>query len=102
MVKKMLQESWNTIAARIPSVGLPEFELELREITRDYDFAMWQERINPLFNGAERLGKRVVIAFDEFPDMLMNFSGAAEPLEFRQSVDMLTAWLRTIRQEQPD
>lgn len=95
-----LHKSWNAVAARIPAVGLPEFELELREITRDYDFPEWQERISPLLKGVDRLGKRVVIAFDEFPDMLMNFSGSAEPLEFRQAVDLLTAWLRTIRQEQ--
>jgi len=96
----LMHKSWNAIATRIPSIGLPEFELELREITRNSDFTTWKERINPLLAGMNKLEKRVVIAFDEFPDMLLNFSGNAEPLGFKEAVDALTAWLRTVRQEQ--
>jgi hypothetical protein len=99
-LKNLMHESWNAIASRIPSVGLPEFELELREITRNSDFAIWKERINPLLAGMSKLEKRVVIVFDEFPDMLVNFSGDAEALGFKEAVDALTAWLRSVRQEQ--
>lgn len=98
-LKTVLRESWNVVAARVPSIGLPEFELELRESTRDLDFTAWKERINPLLTGVGRLGKIVVIAFDEFPDMLQNFAGGSEPHGFVKATDMLTAWLRSIRQE---
>lgn len=98
----LMHESWNAVASRIPSIGLPEFELELREKTRNSDFTAWRERINPLLAGMNRLEKRVVIALDEFPDMLLNFSGDAEPLGFKGAMDALTAWLRSVRQEQQD
>lgn len=98
-LQSVLCESWNAVAARIPSIGLPEFELELREMTRNLDFPAWKERLTPLLTGVDRLQKTVVIAFDEFPDMLQNFAAAAEPLGFVKATDMLTAWLRSIRQE---
>ena len=98
-LKSVLSSSWNVVASRVPSIGLPEFDLELRETTRDFDFTTWKERISPLIAGLNRLDKDVVILFDEFPDMLHNFAGSAEPLGFVKATDALTAWLRSIRQE---
>lgn len=98
-LKTVLRDSWNAVASRIPSIGLPEFELELREATRDLDFTAWKERLAPLFSGMNKLDKTVVIAFDEFPDMLQNFDSGSEPLGFIKASDALTAWLRSIRQE---
>jgi hypothetical protein len=48
------------------------------------------------------LDKEVIIVFDEFPDMLQNFAGGAEPLGFAKATDALTAWLRSVRQGQQD
>lgn len=98
-LKTVLRDSWNAVASRIPSIGLPEFELELREATRNLDFTAWKERLAPLFSGMSKLDKTVVIAFDEFPDMLQNFASGSEPLGFVKAADALTAWLRSIRQE---
>lgn len=99
-LRSLMHEGWNAIASRIPSVGLPEFELELREKTRNSDFVTWKERISPLLAGMGKLDKRVVIVFDEFPDMLLNFAGEDEPLEYKEAMDVITAWLRSVRQEQ--
>jgi uncharacterized protein len=101
-LKTVLQDSWNAVATRIPSIGLPEIELELRKTTRDSDFSAWKERIDPLLAGLGKLDKEVVIVFDEFPDMLQNFNGGSEPLGFVRANDVLTAWLRSIRQTQQD
>ena len=98
-LKTVLRDSWNAVASRVPSIGLPEFELELREATRNLDFTAWKERLAPLFSGMNKLDKTVVIAFDEFPDMLQNFASGSEPLGFIKAADALTAWLRSIRQE---
>lgn len=98
----ILSKSWNGIASRIPSVGLPEFEVELRDKTRDSDFTTWKERIDPLLAGLDKLEKNVVLAFDEFPDMLLNFAEEAEPLSFKVATDSLTSWLRSVRQEYGD
>lgn len=98
-LKMVLHDSWNAVAARVPSIGIPEFELELRETTRNLDFTGWRERLAPLLTGIGALDKTVVIAFDEFPDMLQNFAGGSEPLGFVKATDALTAWLRSIRQE---
>jgi len=98
-LKTVLRDSWNAVAARVPSIGIPEFELELRETTRNLDFTAWKERLTPLFSGMSKLDKTVVIAFDEFPDMLQNFASGTEPLGFIKATDALTAWLRSIRQE---
>lgn len=99
-LKTVIFDSWNALASRIPSVGLPEFELELREKTRDSDFTTWKERITPLLAGLSKLDKEVVIIFDEFPDMLLNFASGSEPIGFEKATDSLTAWLRSVRQEQ--
>jgi len=101
-LKTILHDSWNAVASRVPSVGIPEFELELREITRNFDFQTWKERITPLIAGLSKLDKNVVIVLDEFPDMLQNFAGGAEPLGFIKATDVLTAWLRSVRQEYQD
>ena len=101
-LKTILHDSWNAVASRVPSVGIPEFELELREITRNFDFPTWKERITPLIAGLGKLDRNVVIALDEFPDMLQNFAGGTEPLGFTKATDALTSWLRSIRQEHQD
>ena len=53
--------------------------------------------------GLNSFDKKIVIVFDEFPDMLMNFKTKnKEPLGFINAADNLTAWLRSLRQEADD
>lgn len=102
-VKVFLGDAWNTIASRIGKVQIPEFELELREKTRDMDFTKWKEKLTPLINGLNSFDRHTVIAFDEFPDMLLNFKNRErDPKDFITLVDNLTAWLRALRQKEED
>lgn len=102
-VQKILGDTWNAIASRIKKIQLPELELELREKTRDMNFPKWKEKITPLIDGLNSFDRRTVIAFDEFPDMLLNFKNKEKDhKDFINLVDNLTAWLRTLRQNQED
>ncbi len=100
-IKDLLGTAWNVIASRIKNLQMPEFEVELREKTRDMDFAAWKEKLTPLITGLNSFDMHTVIAFDEFPDMLLNFKNRANGHEdYTALIDRLTAWLRTLRQNQ--
>lgn len=100
MLAGLLGDLWNAIANRIGKIKLPQFELDLREKTRSYDFLRWKEKIVPLLHGLNSFEKRTVIVFDEFPDMLMNFRiKGTEPFGHLQATDRITAWLRELRQK---
>lgn len=100
-ITDLLGNAWNAFALRIPKLKIPEFEVELREKTRDMDFTAWKEKLTPLIDGLNSFDMRTVIAFDEFPDMLLNFKNRArEQKDFTTLVDRLTAWLRALRQNQ--
>ncbi|MBI5098033.1 MAG: hypothetical protein HZB30_02180 [Nitrospirae bacterium] len=100
MLSTILGDFWNTIAKRLPKIKIPQFEIELREQTRDFDFSKWREKIEPLIFGLNSFEKRTVIVFDEFPDMLINFKNRGkEILGFKEATDTLTAWLRSLRQK---
>jgi uncharacterized protein len=102
-LSKLLGGSWNSIAARLKKIKIPGIELELHEITRDYNLSKWKEKITPLITHLNSFDKKTIIIFDEFPDMLMNFKKkAAEGLNFKDTTDSLTAWLRSLRQTQDD
>lgn len=97
----LLGSAWNAFALRIPKLKIPEFEVELHEKTRNMDFTAWKEKITPLIRGLDSFDTHTVIAFDEFPDMLLNFKNRANGYEdYITLVDRLTAWLRTLRQNQ--
>lgn len=101
-IGRIIGSSWNAVASRIGKIQIPEFEIELREKTRDHDFSEWKEKISPLIDGLNSLKRNTIIVFDEFPDMLANFrKEAVSPDEFRNLTDLLTGWLRTLRQN-PD
>ncbi|MBF8276568.1 MAG: ATPase domain protein, prokaryote domain protein [Candidatus Brocadiaceae bacterium] len=103
MITDLLGTAWNAIASRIKKLQMPEFEVELREKTRDMDFTAWKEKLTPLITGLNSFDMHTVIAFDEFPDMLLNFKNRAnEHEDYITLVDRLTAWLRTLRQNQTD
>jgi len=98
-----LGDTWNVLASRIPKIEIPELEIELRKKTRDMDFSQWKEKLSPMFAGLNSFDKKTVIVFDEFPDMLMNFKNKdKEPLSFKNAVDSLTGWLRSLRQKEDD
>lgn len=98
-IGQLLGDAWNTLASRVGKIGLPEFEIELREKTRELDFSQWKEKISPLITGLDSLNKNTLIVFDEFPDMLANFKNkGVSQEEFKRMVDLLTGWLRTLRQ----
>lgn len=100
-ITDLLGTAWNAFASRIKKLQIPEFEVELREKTRDMDFTDWKEKLTPLITGLNSFGMNTVIAFDEFPDMLLNFKNRAnEHEDYVTLVDRLTAWLRTLRQNQ--
>ncbi|MBM4064870.1 MAG: hypothetical protein FJ266_04425 [Planctomycetes bacterium] len=100
-ITNFLGSAWNAVASRIKKLQMPELGVELREKTRDMDFTAWKEKITPLINGLNSFDIHTVIAFDEFPDMLLNFKNLAkEEKDFITLVDRLTAWLRTLRQSQ--
>lgn len=97
----LLGSAWNAFALRIPKLKIPEFEVELHEKTRNMDFTAWKEKLTPLIHGLDSFDTHTVIAFDEFPDMLLNFKNRAkEKKDFITLVDRLTAWLRALRQNQ--
>ena len=63
----------------------------------------WKEKIHPLITGLNSFVQPTIIVFDEFPDMLMNFKNKATGLmDFKQTTDSLTGWLRSLRQKQKD
>ncbi len=98
-ISQLLGDAWNVLAARIGKVGMPEVEIELRERTRQFSFTEWKEKISPLITGLNSLDKNTIIVFDEFPDMLANFKNKANNQEvYRAMADILTGWLRTLRQ----
>jgi hypothetical protein len=100
MLSDLLGELWNVIAARIGKIKLFQFELDLREKTRAYDFQQWKEKIVPMIHGLNSFDKKTIIVFDEFPDMLMNFRNkGAESCGYMQATDRITAWLRELRQK---
>lgn len=98
-ISQFLGDAWNVLAARIGKVGIPEVEIELRERTRQFNFTEWKEKISPLIAGLNSLEKNTIIVFDEFPDMLANFKNkATSQEEYKAMADILTGWLRTLRQ----
>lgn len=100
-IKDLLGTAWDAVASRIKKLQIPELEVELREKTRNMDFTAWKEKLTPLINGLDSFDTHTVIAFDEFPDMLLNFKNRAkEQKAYRTLVDRLTAWLRALRQNQ--
>lgn len=100
-IKDLLGTAWDAVASRIKKLQIPELEVELREKTRAMDFTAWKEKLTPLINGLDSFDTHTVIAFDEFPDMLLNFKNQAkEQKAYRTLVDRLTAWLRALRQNQ--
>lgn len=102
-LSKLLGDSWNAMATRLKKIKIPGIELELREITGDYNLSQWKEKITPLITHLNSFDKKTIIVFDEFPDMLMNFKKKeAEGLNFKDTTDSLTAWLRSLRQIQAD
>jgi hypothetical protein len=102
-VSKLLGDTWNALASHLPKIKIPGLELELREKTRDYNLSKWKEKINPLIKNLNSFNTRTVIVFDEFPDMLLNFKKKdPEGLNFKDTIDALTAWLRSLRQTQAD
>lgn len=101
--KQILGNSWNAIAGCLKKIKLPGFEVELRELTREYGFSEWKAKITPLITGLDGFDIKTVIVFDEFPDMLMNFKkNQPEGTSFKDTVDSLTAWLRSLRQVQDE
>lgn len=100
-IGKSLGDFWNIFASRFKKIGLPGIELELKEKTRAYDLAMWKEKIEPLIRGLDSFYQKTVIVFDEFPDMLLNFKKEDES-SFKEAINSLTAWLRSLRQIQGD
>lgn len=102
-LSRLLGNTWNAVASRLQKIKIPGFELELREKTRNYDLSQWKEKINPLIKNLNSFDTRTVIIFDEFPDMLMNFKKRdPEGLNFKDTIDAFTAWLRSLRQTQSD
>lgn len=100
-LKKFFGDSWNVLASKLKKLKLSDFELELREQTRDYSFSKWKEKITPLITDLNSFDKITIIALDEFPDMLMNFrKKEPDTLSFKNLTDGLTAWLRSMRQIQ--
>jgi hypothetical protein len=100
ILTELSRDIWNSIASRIKKIGLPEFGIELGEKTRNLDFFQWKEKISSMIFKLNSFDKRTIIIFDEFPDMLMNFKNKGkEPLSFKEAVDSLTGWLRTLRQK---
>ncbi len=100
MLGGLLGDLWNAIAVRIRKIKFPQFELDIREKTRSYDFLRWKEKIVPMLHGLNSFDKRTIIVFDEFPDMLMNFRiKGTEPCGYLQATDRITAWLRELRQK---
>jgi hypothetical protein len=98
-IGQFLGTAWNAVASRIGKVGMLEVDIELREKTRQFNFSEWKEKITPLIAGLESLEKNTIIVFDEFPDMLANFKNKGiSQVEYKAMVDLLTAWLRTLRQ----
>lgn len=98
-LSELLGSGWNAFASRLRKIKLLGLELELREKTRNYDFATWKEEINSLINHLDSFEKKTIIVFDEFPDMLLNFK-KQEPdeIKYKDMIDGLTAWLRSLRQ----
>lgn len=102
-INKSLGDGWNILASRIKKIKGPEIEFEIREKTKNYSFSKWKEKISPLITDLNSFNKRTIIVFDEFPDMLMNFKKSKiEGLSFKDTIDNLTAWLRSLRQTQRD
>jgi len=100
-INKLLGESWNAIAARLGKIKIAGLELDLREKTRNYDLAAWKNEITPLITHLDSIDKATIIVFDEFPDMLLNFK-KREPERYKDTIDSLTAWLRSLRQTQEE
>jgi len=98
-IGQFLGGAWNAVSSRIGKVGMLEVDIELREKTRQFNFAEWKEKISPLIAGLNSLEKSTIIVFDEFPDMLANFKNKGlSQEEYKTMVDLLTGWLRTLRQ----
>ncbi len=99
MIGQFFDGALNTVASRIGKMGVPEFGIELREKTREFNFTQWKEKISPLIAGLNSFEKNTIIVFDEFPDMLANFKdkGIGQE-EFKSTVDLLNGWLRSLRQ----
>jgi AAA+ ATPase superfamily predicted ATPase len=99
MICQFLGDAWNAITSRIGKFGILGCEIELREETRGLNFGQWKEKISPLISGLNSFERNTIIIFDEFPDMLANFRHAGiSQEEFTTTVDLLTGWLRTLRQ----
>lgn len=101
LLGNFLGDAWNIIASRLKKASIPEIEFEIREKTRDFNFTDWKVKISSMIMGLNKLDKKTIIVFDEFPDMLMNFKNKIkEPEAFKIDIDRLTGWLRSIRQNQ--
>lgn len=102
-LSKLLGDSWNVLATRLKKIKIPGVQLELSEKTRGYNLSEWKEKITPLITHLNSFDKKTIIVFDEFPDMLMNFKKKeADGLNFKDTTDSLTAWLRSLRQTRTD
>ena|GEM_PF-1422401 len=102
-VKNFLDEGLKALSSRLKKIKFSEFEIELREKTKNYNFLEWKEKITPLITDLNSFDFKTLITFDEFPDMLMNFKKKeTEELNFKNTVDGLMAWLRSLRQSQND
>jgi hypothetical protein len=100
-LSKFLDDSWNTVISRLRKVKLPGIEIELQKTTKNYNFSKWKEKITPLITHLNSFDQKTIFVFDEFPDMLMNFQKkGGEGANFKDVVDSLTAWLRSLRQTQ--
>ncbi|NIM13548.1 MAG: hypothetical protein GTO45_15655 [Candidatus Aminicenantes bacterium] len=99
-LSRLLGNTWNAIAARLGKIKLPGFEVELREITGDYTLPEWKEKITPMITHLNSFDRKTIIVFDEFPDMLMNFKKKQTKLDYKNTTDSFTAWLRSLRQIQ--
>lgn len=98
-IGQFFEDAWNAVASRTGKIGTPEFDIELRERTRQLNFTEWKEKISPLIAGLNSLEKNTIIVFDEFPDMLANFKNKGiSKEEYKAMVDLLTGWLRSLRQ----
>lgn len=102
-LNKLFGDSWNFLASRLKKIKVPGFELELQEITRDYSFSEWKGKIAPMIEHLNSFDRKTVLVFDEFPDMLMNFKKLkGDGMDFKETVDDLLAWFRSLRQVQDE
>ncbi len=100
-IKKIFSTISNSIVSKFKKLDISIIKLEMSEKTKSLTFSEWKQEIQPLILGLNSFKKRTVIVFDEFPDMILNFQkNASDHGVFIKEMDALTAWLRSIRQNQ--